>query len=299
MELEADRVADLVMRQPEQEGGRQQEEEEPYREPAEPIGLGSGDLLQMAAGGSPSHRENGAIAPEVEASIRGVGEGGQLLPSRARGFFEGRFGYDFARVRVHAGTDAARLSAALGARAFTGGSSIFFGAGQYDPDGRAGRHLLAHELTHVVQQGGAGAGPEVVRRTLAGGFTNYRGSCECGEDLGNNCAHFLSDALIRAGHDELDGGVGGLYRRHGGRVVCRSGRPVRAREMRDWFSAQASTNQNGEPTDDSRYWAVYQERASDGQGHVVIHHHTGTGTEYDFRGTGDYPSWRTQRHYTW
>jgi hypothetical protein len=68
--------------------------------------------------------------------------------------------------------------------------------------------------------------------------------------------------------------------------------------MRDWFAGQATATNTGEPTDDSRYWAVYQRRSSDGQGHVVIHHHTGAGTAYDWAGTGDYPTWQTQSHYS-
>ena len=71
---------------------------------------------------------------------------------------ESRFGHDFAPVRIHAGRDAADSARALGARAYTAGSSIVFGHGQYAPTTRSGRELLAHELTHVLQQR-AGHGP--------------------------------------------------------------------------------------------------------------------------------------------
>jgi hypothetical protein len=74
-----------------------------------------------------------------------------------RAFFEPRFGQDFSRVRVHtdaAGADAAR---SVQARAYTYGPHIVFGAGEYAPATAQGKHLLAHELAHVVQQG-AGAG---------------------------------------------------------------------------------------------------------------------------------------------
>jgi uncharacterized protein DUF4157 len=76
------------------------------------------------------------------------------LSASLRADFEPRFGANLAGVRVHAGAEAAALAAAIGARAFTYGRDIFFGAGEYRPDDRQGRHLLAHELAHVFQQGG-------------------------------------------------------------------------------------------------------------------------------------------------
>ena len=78
---------------------------------------------------------------------------GQPLDSATRGFMEPRFSHDFARVRVHAGTQAATSAAAMRARAYTLGNRIVFGAGQYAPATASGRLLIAHELTHVLQQG--------------------------------------------------------------------------------------------------------------------------------------------------
>ena len=133
--------------------------------------------------------------------------------------------------------------------------------------------------------------------SIARAFELYRGRCDCGERLENNCAHYLSDAFIRAGYGELDGGTGAKYRRFNGRVVCTEGRPVRAREMREWFRERATDIHEGEPSDE-RYWTVFQHDADEyWGGHVVIHEHDGTG--YDHRGTGDYPRWETQEHYTW
>ncbi len=306
------------------------EEEEPYREPPEPIGLPAavpeeeeeeGQAVQAKELAGYEADVTHAAGVSCTVALASDAGDGRPLEEPVRGFMEERFGVDFSQVRIYADSEAARLARLMHARAFTAGGHIYFGPGEYRPDSAAGLHLLAHELTHVVQQGRAGPGvssragqpavalrtptgaPEqpvlIQRQSLATAFSNYRGSCDCGEDLGNNCAHYLSDALIRAGYTELDGGTGALYRRRNGRVVCKAGRPVRARELRDWFAGQASATHSGEPTDDSRYWAVYQERAADGQGHVVIHHHTGTGTAYDWRGTGDYPTWHTQDHYTW
>jgi hypothetical protein len=69
---------------------------------------------------------------------------------------ESRFGADFSGVRIRDGPGAARMCNNLRARAFTRGSDIYFNSGEYNPRSRRGRHLLAHELTHVVQQRAAG-----------------------------------------------------------------------------------------------------------------------------------------------
>ncbi|WP_407279214.1 DUF4157 domain-containing protein [Aromatoleum evansii] len=84
------------------------------------------------------------------------GRGDPLAPD-ARAPLEGHFGRDFADVRVHTDAEAARLTAALGARAFTSGRDIYLAPGAFAPDTEEGRHLLAHELTHVVQQDGQAA----------------------------------------------------------------------------------------------------------------------------------------------
>jgi hypothetical protein len=80
-----------------------------------------------------------------------------------RAFFEPRFGHDFSGVRVHTDTRAAQTASAFNARAFTLGRDIVFGPREYAPETTAGQRLLAHELTHVVQQSAA-SGPSVVQR---------------------------------------------------------------------------------------------------------------------------------------
>lgn len=93
----------------------------------------------------------------VEAGVGALSGRGSPLPADVRGYMEPRFGRDFSNVRVHTGGEAAGLSHAVGARAFTVGNDVFFGAGQYRPDTQAGRQLMAHELTHTVQQHGGSA----------------------------------------------------------------------------------------------------------------------------------------------
>jgi len=79
---------------------------------------------------------------------------GQPLPDMDRGFMERRFGVDFSAVRVHTDGNAVQMNRELNAQAFTYGRNIYFGAGRYVPGSSPGRRLLAHELTHVVQQRG-------------------------------------------------------------------------------------------------------------------------------------------------
>src|ERR1043165_1116328 len=76
----------------------------------------------------------------------------QPLDASTRAFFEPRFGHDFSRVRIHADAEAPRSATAVNALAYTAGEHIVFQTGRYAPSSTAGRRLLAHELTHVVQQ---------------------------------------------------------------------------------------------------------------------------------------------------
>lgn len=96
--------------------------------------------------------EDNAVAPEIEQSIQQARGGGQVLDSRVRGQMEPAFGVDFSKVRVHTDAGAHSLNRALNARAFTTGQDIFFNQSEYNPGSSGGRELIAHELTHVVQQ---------------------------------------------------------------------------------------------------------------------------------------------------
>src|SRR5205823_906304 len=78
------------------------------------------------------------------------GSGGKL-PDDLRGKMEDKLGADLSGVKVHTGGDSASAAESLGARAFTVGSDVHFGAGQFAPGSKEGDRLLAHELTHVVQ----------------------------------------------------------------------------------------------------------------------------------------------------
>lgn len=177
LESEADDIADGVMRMPDQSrsllqrcpGGCPGEEElrtsstiqrcssaHPGAEIAWRRALPNvdGQRLQPKTDGQPS--VGCADAPRVSASTeraidrhRGAGA---PLPASTRHFFEPRFGARFDNVRVHTDADAGRLADGVSARAFTVGRDIFFGQSEYRPGTTAGRRLLAHELTHTIQQ---------------------------------------------------------------------------------------------------------------------------------------------------
>ncbi len=135
-EREADRVADRVM--------RSIEAPEAERE-------GSAPGIQRTAAGAPA-----AVTGELEQEIQTERGRGSLLAEEVRQPLESAFGADFSQVRLHTGDRADRLNRSVSARAFTTGQDIFFRKGEYAPGSGEGRRLLAHELTHVVQQNGKG-----------------------------------------------------------------------------------------------------------------------------------------------
>lgn len=165
-EEEADQVADQVMRMP---------------QPDET----DGDKLAVGDGGAPGVQRlcsdceedlqrkptaaDAAPVPDqiVEGRIRGLSGGGRALDDGERAFFEPRLGRDLGRVRLHTGPEAADAARSIEARAFTTGRNIAFATGTYRPGTESGQRLLAHELAHVVQQGGDAAAPPV-RRSAVG-----------------------------------------------------------------------------------------------------------------------------------
>ena len=104
---------------------------------------------------------------ELESATRSLEGGGDPLPSSVRQYMEPRFGHDFGNVRVHADSRAAEMAKLANARAFTVGRNIVFASGEYGSNGpEHSSRLLAHELTHVIQQGRAG--PRLQRQIVVG-----------------------------------------------------------------------------------------------------------------------------------
>ena len=137
-EQEADRVADVMMRMPEPQVQRQPIEDEEE------------ELLQTKRLRNQSHE----IKPSLTTRIQSMKGGGHPLLEYTCSFFEPRFGRDFSLVRVHTHVNAAESARAVNARAFTVGRDVVFFVGQYAPGMGSGRRLMAHELTHVLQQSG-------------------------------------------------------------------------------------------------------------------------------------------------
>jgi hypothetical protein len=104
--------------------------------------------------------EGGPIEDKISQQINSARGGGQSLDTGVAQRMGESMGSDFSGVRVHNDSHADQLNQTLNARAFTTGSDIFFSKGAYEPGSSSGQKLLAHELTHVVQQGGStGSGP--------------------------------------------------------------------------------------------------------------------------------------------
>jgi len=133
-------------------------------------------------------------------------EGGRPLDPTTRHSMDARFGYDFSHVRIHDDASAAATSSRLDASAYTVGRDIVFGEGRFDPHSPAGRHLLAHELAHVVQQDRAGArtlgGPMVHRRSAGEWLGIFFGTEEGTFD--DKELHDYLDTITKTG--KIDGG---------------------------------------------------------------------------------------------
>lgn len=161
-EQEADRVAGQIMRMPDAGLAREDTISTPVRAmslqreiaPHDGVALNSGVAVAEAAGG------------------------GTPLRDDVRGYFEPRFGYDFSGVRIHTGMRAHEAARSINAVAYTLGQNVVFEAGRYAPDSVAGRHLLAHELTHVVQQnGGTTNGHLNVQRSIGPMLQRQQATC--------------------------------------------------------------------------------------------------------------------------
>jgi len=109
------------------------------------------------------HRKETDGHDPVSSGVLKFNEAGRPLPDSTRSFFEPRFARSFGDVRIHTSSQAAESARELNAHAYTRGSSIVFANGQYAPETDRGRRLLAHELTHVVQQGQSGTRPMIQR----------------------------------------------------------------------------------------------------------------------------------------
>jgi hypothetical protein len=158
LEQEADRVADQVL-----------------AAPAHSVVSGTPPHIQRYAGQATESTETAPASVD-----RVLANPGKPLEPALRQDMEQRFGYDFSRVRVRSDAVAAQSARDVNAHAYTVGHDIVFGAGKFAPATQEGRRLLAHELTHVVQQDNEPA----LRRTV------HRSSCPHDEPFGSGCGVF-------------------------------------------------------------------------------------------------------------
>jgi len=179
-EREADQVADAIAQAPVSQVQRQAEEEEEEKVQTKAVDSRIPQAIQLQAEeeeekvqtklqrqAAPEEdeekvqtRATDSGVPEVtqnlEERINAARGSGEALPGSVRASFEPHLGRDFGDVRVHRDSEADNLSRDLGAKAFTTGKDIFFRNSDYQPDSDDGKRLLAHELTHVVQQNALG-----------------------------------------------------------------------------------------------------------------------------------------------
>ncbi|HRO45273.1 DUF4157 domain-containing protein [Agriterribacter sp.] len=141
-----------------------------------------------------------AASPHIESSLNASRGSGNPLPANTKTQFEDSFGADFSNVRLHTDNKAAEMNKDLNAQAFTHGSNIYFNNGKYNPDSSGGKHLLAHELTHVVQQGGTAQKNLSTAKNGDGKISQSRnGSIQCQTNLtatrfsGNNILESVFD----------------------------------------------------------------------------------------------------------
>jgi Zn-dependent peptidase ImmA (M78 family) len=180
-EQEADRIADEVMQMPEPSIQRQMEPEEDEEE---------GMVQRQAIANQVAPLDQKQESPKAPPIVHEVlNSPGQLLDPETRNFMEPRFGYDFSHVRIHTNAKAAESARKVNALAYTVGHNIVFSIGQYKPEANTGKRLIAHELTHVMQQGDQ---PTTSSRNLIIGSTDSL--------FERQAEHIANRAISRKGH---------------------------------------------------------------------------------------------------
>jgi len=100
---------------------------------------------------------------DVESSLKSSKGKGSAMDDNTRSSMESGFGADFSGVRIHTDSNAVQMNKSLGSQAFANGSDVYFNEGKYNPSSKDGQHLLAHELTHTVQQGASGVQAKLIQ----------------------------------------------------------------------------------------------------------------------------------------
>ena len=162
LEQEADQTAQRVMTLP--ATTLPSEQQQPVQRQA---GLEE-EELQAKPAVQRSSADGFEAGAEIEQQLEANRGGGSPLPNETRAFMEPRFKADFSAVRVHADGQAADLSRSVQAQAFAHGNDIYFNEGKFSPGTDAGKQLLAHELTHTIQQGVSSLRSELLQKSKSG-----------------------------------------------------------------------------------------------------------------------------------
>lgn len=146
-------------------------EEDLQKKEAETQGKGEEQELQRGGGADANPNDT-----NLESKLNSSKGGGSPLPHSIKTEMESGFGADFSKVRIHNDSNAVQMNKQLGSQAFATGNNIYFNQGRYNPSSPSGKHLLAHELTHTVQQGASirmkpqiSTAPEMIQ----GSFLDY------------------------------------------------------------------------------------------------------------------------------
>lgn len=137
-------IKPLIQNKGEEENVQQKKEEEKQNSDEE-------KQLQKSAAGDANPGDNS----NIESKLNSSKGGGSPLSGKVKTEMESGIGADFSNVRIHNDSNAVQMNKQLGAQAFATGNNIYFNEGKYNPNSKEGKHLLAHELTHTVQQGAA------------------------------------------------------------------------------------------------------------------------------------------------
>ncbi len=150
MQMKEEEEKSMQMKEEEEESVQMKEEDESMQMKEEE------ESMQMKEEGvKQSSKGQSTVAKNIESKLSTNRGGGHTMDSNTRGEMEHSFGNDFSDVKIHTGEYAKEMNKNLKARAFTNGNDIYFNSGQYDPNSKEGKHLLAHELTHTIQQNGS------------------------------------------------------------------------------------------------------------------------------------------------
>ena len=178
-EREADSIAKQVVKQIRTAVRRQEDEKK----------------IMTKSGIQRINRDGGNVNQDLETAIHHAGSTGQPLPGSVRQPLENAFGSDFSNVKIHTGSDSNSMNLSLQSRAFTNGPNIFFKHGEYNPQSQKGRELLAHELTHVIQQTHDTAQRDTIQRAIGFEIEMLVAADIDGEDAPEKVEHYKKNGL--------------------------------------------------------------------------------------------------------